>query len=65
MVDLLVSFVQSLCLIGYLYGAWLVITADGPMNGRESAKARLEDELAWRHYLAIRDPGRITNRRYE
>lgn len=54
MMDLLVSFVQSLCLIGYLYGAWLVIThqADGPLNGRESARARLEDELAWRHYLA-------------
>ena len=58
MVDLLVSFMQSLCLIGYLYGAWLVIThkADaGPMRGRDSgssAQSRAEDELAWRHYLA-------------
>jgi hypothetical protein len=58
MVDLLVSFVQCLCLIGYFYGAWLVIThrADaGPARGRESGTAvqnRIEDERAWRRYLA-------------
>lgn len=58
MMELLVSCVQSLCLIGYLYGAWLVIThmADaGPLRGRESspsARDRAEDELAWRRYLA-------------
>jgi len=58
MMDLLVSFVQGLCLIGYLYGAWLVIThkADaGPVRGRESGsptQGGVEDELAWRRYLA-------------
>ena len=26
MIEYLVSFVQCLCLLGYLYGAWLVIT---------------------------------------
>jgi len=58
MLELLVSFVQSLCLIGYLYGAWLVIThrADaGPIRGRESGQSpqvRADDELAWRKYLA-------------
>ena len=58
MMDLLMSFVQSLCLIGYLYGAWLVITHNpdaGPMRGPESgssAQGRVEDELAWRRYLA-------------
>ena len=53
------SFVQCLCLIGYLYGAWLVIThkADAePMRGRESGsavrRAWLDDELAWRSTLA-------------
>jgi hypothetical protein len=58
MLDLLVSFVQCLCLIGYLYGAWLVIThkvEGGPLRGRESdsgAQARAEDDLVWRRYLA-------------
>ena len=58
MLDLLVSFVQCLCLVGYLYGAWLVIThkADaGPARGREAGAPvpnRIEDDLAWRRYLA-------------
>jgi len=58
MVDLLVSFVQCLCVIGYLYGAWLVMThqADAePFRGRETGstvESRIEDELAWRRYLA-------------
>ena len=58
MLDLLVSFVQCLCLVGYLYGAWLVIThkADaGPADGRKTGapvQNRLEDDLAWRRYLA-------------
>ena len=58
MVEYLVSFVQSLCLLGYLYGAWLVIThraEAGPMRGRESAapiREKVDDELAWRRYLA-------------
>ena len=54
MLDVLVSFVQCVCLVGYLYGAWLVIThkADaGPARGRK-AGAPIEDELAWRRYLA-------------
>jgi len=58
MVELLVSFVQCVCVIGYLYGAWLVMThkADaGPIRGRESGstvESMAEDELAWRRYLA-------------
>ena len=58
MVDLLVSCVQCLCLIGYLYGAWLVITHKsdaGPVRGRETGSAvqgQTADELAWRRYLA-------------
>jgi hypothetical protein len=58
MLDLLMSFVQCLCLIGYLYGAWLVMTHKGdagPMRGRESgsgAQGRTEDDLVWRRYLA-------------
>jgi hypothetical protein len=58
MLDLLMSFVQCLCVIGYLYGAWLVIThrADaGPMRGRESSlppRSESADDLAWRRYMA-------------
>ena len=60
MAELLMSFVQSLCLLGYLYGAWLVVThrADaGPTRGRESAPPvrsdESDDEAAWRRYLAL------------
>jgi hypothetical protein len=59
MVDYAVSLVQSLCLLGYLYGAWLVIThkADAsPMRGREAAGSPSShgqaDDLAWRRYVA-------------
>ena len=59
MVEYVVSFVQSLCLIGYLYGAWLVIShkADaGPMHGREAlspaSRSQAEDDRVWRRYLA-------------
>lgn len=58
MVELLVSFVQCICLLGYLYGAWLVITHRtdaGPIRGRESsssAQSRIDDEAAWHRYLA-------------
>jgi len=57
MVEFLVSFVQSACLIGYLYGAWLVITHQaGPGSGpvRESSPPGQhldEDDRAWRRYL--------------
>jgi hypothetical protein len=58
MLEILVSLLQCLCLIGYLYGAWLVIThrSDaGPMRGRETAtpaRSEVEDDLVWRRYLA-------------
>ena len=58
MVEYLMSFVQCLCLLGYLYGAWLVIThkADaGPLRGREPITPNLDrpaDESAGRRYLA-------------
>jgi len=58
MLEMLVSFVQSICLIGYLYGAWLVITHRpdaGPVRGRESGpspQGHADEELAWRRYLA-------------
>jgi len=59
MAELLVAFIQSLCLCGYLYGAWLVIThaAGGdPRRGgtrRHSApRIEFEDVSAWRRYLA-------------
>jgi len=57
MVEFLVSFVQSVCLIGYLYGAWLVIThqaGSGSGRGRESSlpfQYRDDDNRAWRRYL--------------
>ena len=58
MVEYLMSCVQSACLMGYLYGAWLVITHE---SGSESGDAREssvslhdrdEDNAAWRRYLA-------------
>jgi hypothetical protein len=58
MVEYLMSFVQCLCLLGYLYGAWLVIThkADaGPLRGRDlltPISDRPADESAGRRYLA-------------
>lgn len=59
MIDFLVSFVQCLCLLGYVYGAWLVIThkADrGPMLGRESVSPpswnRGDDKLIWHRHVA-------------
>ncbi len=33
MIEYLVSFVQCLCLLGYLYGAWLVITHKAGRRG--------------------------------
>jgi len=57
MMEFLVSFVQGVCLIGYLYGAWLVIAYQaGPGSGRVresslSGQHRDEDNTAWRRYL--------------
>jgi hypothetical protein len=57
MVEFLVSFVQTLCLIGYLYGAWLVIThqtGSGSGRVRESSLSLQghDDDAAWRRYIA-------------
>lgn len=58
MVELLVSFVQSACLIGYLYGAYVVITnAAGGGSQRSALRMQsdqhLEDDdpVSWRRYL--------------
>ena len=59
MADYAVCFVQSLCLLGYLYGAWLVITHKGdggPMRGLDAAsptpRNQVDEDLVWRRYLA-------------
>ena len=58
MVDLLVSFVQCLCLVGYFYGAWLVIMHKASLESTPGRVAgppieqRVDDELTWRKYLA-------------
>ena len=60
MIDYLVSFVQCLCLLGYLYGAWLVIThksqAERQPHGDTAAppsQSRPEEQLMWRRYTAL------------
>jgi hypothetical protein len=59
MIDYLVSFAQCLCLLGYGYGAWLVIThkADaGDARGREAVSrasaGRPEDNMVTHRYIA-------------
>jgi len=59
MIELLIAFVQSLCLCGYLYGAYVVIThAAGAGTHRDDARRQLarrledDDAAAWRRYLA-------------
>ena len=58
MIDYLVSCVQCLCLLGYIYGAWLVIThkADhGPMRSREGVTPPSQSQatnLPWHRYIA-------------
>lgn len=59
MLELLIAFVQSLCLCGYLYGAYVVIThAAGTGTHRDDARRQLarrlddDDAAASRRYLA-------------
>jgi hypothetical protein len=56
MIEYLVSFVQCLCLLGYLYGAWLVITHKaqaGTMHGRTAVPPpSRDDDLASHRYIA-------------
>jgi hypothetical protein len=58
MIEILISLMQSICMVGYLYGAWLVIThqsGSGPARTRGSGLPvqRADEESAvWRRYLA-------------
>jgi len=59
MSEFLIAFVQSLCLCGYLYGAYVVIThAAGTGTHQDEARRQLarrlaeDDASAWRRYLA-------------
>jgi hypothetical protein len=58
MMELLVSFIQCLCLIAYFYGAWLVIMHKAGLESSPSRAAvlpvqqQVDDELTWQKYLA-------------
>lgn len=61
MIDLVFSFVQAMCVVAYLYGAWLVISFKaGSTERQESPRVRPAaphhdeaDQAASRRYLAL------------
>jgi len=54
MVEILISLIQSVCMIGYLYGAWLVITHQAGSGPAQRAGPGLpvqradEESAVWR-----------------